>query len=79
MKAYAKQVQADKQKQRVKAKKDQISEISKLRKQRSSSGFDGELEFDKDMRVKQKLTPDKAGQRIRSGAHHIQAADNVTI
>lgn len=27
----------------------------------------GELEFDKDMKVKQRNTPDKAGQRIRNG------------
>lgn len=41
MKAFSKQVQAEKEKQRTKAKKDHISDITKLRKQRESSGFAG--------------------------------------
>lgn len=68
MKAYSKQVQAEKQKERTRSKKDQISEITKLRKQRSSSGFAGELQFDKDMKVKKNgVRPDRAGQRIQQG------------
>lgn len=71
MKAYAKQVQAEKQKERTRSKKDQISEINKLRKQRSSSGFAGELQFDKDMKVKNGVKPDRAGQRIQKGKFHV--------
>ena len=41
MKAFSKQVQAEKEKQRTKTKKDQISDITKLRKQRENSGFAG--------------------------------------
>ena len=67
-KQYAKQVQAEKQKERVRSKKDQIAEITKLRKQRASTGFQGDLEFDKNMKATQRMTPDKAGQRIRQGA-----------
>jgi hypothetical protein len=43
MKAFAKQVQAEKEKQRTKAKKDHISDMTKLRKQRENSGFAGKL------------------------------------
>ena len=67
-KQYSKQVQAEKQKERIRSKKEQINDITKLRKQRVKSGFQGELEFDKDMKQKHKVTPDKAGQRIRQGA-----------
>jgi rRNA-processing protein EBP2 len=67
MKQYSKQVQAEKQKERTRNKKEQIAEITKLRKQRASSGFQGELEFDQDMKAKQKMKPDVAGLRIRPG------------
>jgi hypothetical protein len=77
MKQYSKQVQAEKQKERIRNKKDQIAEITKLRKQRASSGFQGELEFDQNMRAKQKLTPDVAGLRIRPGGHSFSASVNI--
>lgn len=67
MKAYSKHVQAEKQKERTRNKKDQINEITKLRKHRSSSGFAGDLQFDKDMKVKNGTRPDRAGQRIQKG------------
>jgi hypothetical protein len=67
MKQYSKQVQAEKQKERNRNKKEQIAEITKLRKQRASSGFQGELDFDQNMKAKQKVTPDVAGLRIRPG------------
>ena len=60
-------MQAEKQKERIKSKKDQISEITKLRKQRAAGGFQGELDFDKSAAGQKKMTPDKAGQRIRKG------------
>jgi hypothetical protein len=41
MKAFAKQVQTEKEKQRTKSKKDHISDMTKLRKQREKSGFAG--------------------------------------
>ena len=69
LKQYSKQVQAEKQKERIREKKNQISDITKLRKQRVKGGFQGELDFDKDMKVKSNVRPDKAGQRIRSGEH----------
>lgn len=75
MKAYSKQVQAEKQKERTRSKKDQISEITKLRKQRSSSGFAGDLQFDKDMKVKNGVKPDRAGQRIQRGEKLTLIAD----
>ncbi|PNH11380.1 putative rRNA-processing protein EBP2 [Tetrabaena socialis] len=45
-KQYGKQVQAAKVKERGAEKKRQITEISKLRKQREKSGFEGELNMD---------------------------------
>ena len=68
LKAYSKQVQAEKQKERIRAKKEQIGEMTALRKQRVKSGFEGALEFDKDFHARRAITPDKAGQRIRAGA-----------
>lgn len=45
MKAFSKQVQTEKEKQRIKAKKDHISDMTKLRKQRQSSGFAGTCSY----------------------------------
>ncbi|KFM26930.1 putative rRNA-processing protein EBP2-like protein [Auxenochlorella protothecoides] len=45
-KRFAKQVQAEKKKERAQEKKASISDVSKLRKQRKQSGFEGELDVD---------------------------------
>ena len=70
-KAYSKQVQAEKQKERQQSKKQQINQIQHLRKQREKSGFAGELDYDEAIeklgQPRQQQQKGRAGERIRAG------------
>ena len=68
-KRYAKQVMAERVKEKVQAKKAGVASITKLRKQRQRDGFAGELDMDAELAGpgqgrKPAMTP---GQRIRPG------------
>ena len=68
-KRYAKQVMAERVKEKVQAKKAGVASITKLRKQRQRNGFAGELDMDAELAGpgqgrKPAMTP---GQRIRPG------------
>lgn len=70
-KAFSKQTQIQKEKERILEKKAQIASITKLRKQRVATGFKGDLDLDGGLNVRKPAARspiDKAGQRIRPGA-----------
>lgn len=71
-KRYAKQVQAERLKEKAQVKKAGVASITKLRKQRQRDGFAGELDMDAELAgpgpglgSKPAMAP---GQRIRPGA-----------
>ena len=68
-KRYAKQVMAERVKEKAQAKKAGVASITKLRKQRQRDGFAGELDLDAELAGprqgrKPAMSP---GQRIRPG------------
>ncbi len=72
-KRYAKQVMAERVKEKTQAKKAGVASITKLRKQRQRDGFAGELDMDAELAGpgsgrKPFMAP---GQRIRPGTHLI--------
>ena len=67
-KRYAKQVMAERVKEKVQAKKAGVASITKLRKQRQRDGFAGELDMDAELAGPGQRKPAMApGQRIRPG------------
>ncbi|KAL3162251.1 hypothetical protein ABBQ32_009950 [Trebouxia sp. C0010 RCD-2024] len=64
-KKFSKAVQAERQKEKVQQKKANISDITKLRKQRQKQGFAGELDLDAALDFKR--SPGKPAQRGGGG------------
>ena len=80
-KRYAKQVMAERVKEKVQAKKAGVASITKLRKQRQRDGFAGELDLDAELAGpgpgrKPAMRP---GQRIRPGALWFSTAHSSSI
>lgn len=82
MKAFSKQVQTEKEKSRTKAKKDHISDITKIRKQRQNSGFSGMPIFTAHTMetVTYSSLPDEVSSDLAPRAHvHVcHAAGNIS-
>ena len=62
-KRNSKEVQAERLKEKAQAKKSSISAVSKLRKQRQKSGFQGELDMDAELAAMSKQR-NSGAQRI---------------
>ena len=63
----SKEMQAERRKEKAQSKKNSISQVDKLRKQRQRSGFAGELDMDAELVKMDRQTKSPAGQRISGG------------
>ena len=66
-KKVSKEVQAERRKEKAQSKKNSISQVDKLRKQRQRSGFAGDLDMDAELVKMDRQTKSPAGQRISGG------------
>lgn len=62
-----KELQAERLKEKAQAKKQSISQVDRLRKQRQRSGFAGELDMDAQLNAMNRRNPKDTGQRITPG------------
>ena len=67
-KKYAKQVMAEKKKEKAQTRKAAVADVSKLRRQRARQGYAGELDMDKELAAMARK-PFAPGERFRPGAH----------